>query len=162
MDNRNGWASFEQKMGAAVQMVVDKMEDGVMRYYHLGVEISEDRYRELYNTLDKMEEEVHGVKHDFNKPQMSLLPMGDLEGVARVLEYGVEKYARGDWKYVEDGAFRYLDAALRHAGELTDATTTKELQVLDHESGLPAIDHAICSLIFARHFIFKEADSGGE
>jgi len=99
-----------------------------------------------------------GVKHDFSKPAMSLLPMKDLEGVVRVLEFGAKKYARGDWAYVEDGAFRYLDAGLRHAGELTNATTIEELRVLDYESNLPAIDHAICSLIFARHFIMKEGN----
>ena len=103
-----------------------------------------------------------GIKHDFSKPQMSLLPIKDLEGVVRVLEFGAKKYARGDWQYVENGAFRYLDAGLRHTGELTDATTIEELRAVDHESGLPAIDHAICSLIFARHFIFKEEVSDHE
>lgn len=107
-------------------------------------------------------EEGRGMKFDFSKPQMSLLPLRDLAGVVRVLEFGAKKYARGDWKFVENGAFRYLDAGLRHTGELSDATTIKELRVLDHESGLPAIDHAICSLIFARHFIFKEDPKDGD
>jgi hypothetical protein len=97
-----------------------------------------------------------GIKHDFNKPQMSLLPLKDLEGVVRVLEHGVEKYARGDWRFVENGAFRYLDAGLRHAAEISNSSCIEDLRALDHDSGLPAIDHAICSLIFARHFIFKE------
>lgn len=101
-----------------------------------------------------------GVKSDFSKPQMSLLPLKDLEGVVRVLEFGMKKYARGDWKFVQDGAFRYFDAGLRHSGELTDPDTIEDLRKLDPESGLPHIDHAICSLIFARHHIFKGEDDG--
>lgn len=103
-----------------------------------------------------------GVKTDEGKPQMSLLPLKDLEGVVRVLEFGAKKYARGDWKFVENGAFRYTDAGLRHVGELTDATTVEGLRVMDPESSLPHIDHAICSLIFARHFIFKEDPKDGD
>lgn len=153
------------------------------RYFFRGEEITKEVYEEIFKRLGSdpdlrtgmdnrngwsNEQVVHesnqatnmeggvGVKMDEGKPQMSLLPLKDLEGVVRVLEFGAKKYARGDWKFVENGAFRYLDAGLRHGGELSDATTIEELRVLDHESGLPAIDHAICSLIFARHFIFKE------
>lgn len=141
------------------------------RYFHKNEEIDERLYKELLERhrctpdLNIKQEGVRGLKHDFSKPQMSLLPMKDLEGVVRVLEFGAKKYARGDWQYVENGAFRYLDAGLRHSGELTDATTIEELRILDPESRLPAIDHAICSLIFARHFIFKdfkEEDPDGE
>lgn len=96
-----------------------------------------------------------GVKHDFSKPQMSLLPLKQLEGVVRVLEFGAAKYARGDWKYVPDGGMRYFDAAMRHLGELCDPESIKDLAACDQESFLPHIDHAICSLIFARYFIFK-------
>lgn len=97
-----------------------------------------------------------GLKNDFSKPQMSLLPLKDLEGVVRVLEFGMKKYARGDWKFVPDGGMRYFDAGLRHLGELTDPDKPEDFRKLDPESALPHIDHAICSLIFARHFIFKE------
>lgn len=100
------------------------------------------------------------MKHDEGKLQLSLLPLKDLEGVVRVLEFGASKYQRGDWKYVEDGAFRYLDAGLRHLGKLSDPESIKDLKHIDPESLLPSIDHAICSLIFARHFIFKEDSDG--
>lgn len=99
-----------------------------------------------------------GVKHDFSKPQMSLLPLKDLEGVVRVLEFGMKKYARGDWKFVPDGGMRYFDAGMRHLAELSDPTDIEDLARLDQESVLPHIDHAICSLIFARHFIFKDME----
>lgn len=101
-----------------------------------------------------------GVKHDTSKPQFSLLPMQELVGVVRVLEYGAKKYVRGDWKFVPDGAMRYFDAGMRHLAELTDPTKVEDLRKVDEESGLPAIDHAICSLIMARHFIFKEEKDG--
>lgn len=95
------------------------------------------------------------MKYDLNKVPMSLLPLKDLEGVARVLQFGAKKYKRGDWVHVPYGGTRYLDAGIRHLGEVVGTGGLDSLQSLDPESGLPHIDHAICSLIFARHFIFK-------
>lgn len=105
--------------------------------------------------LEKSKE--RGMKHDSSKPQYGLLPMKDLEGVVRVLEFGAKKYAPGDWRYVGMGAGRYFDAALRHLAEMTEG----DLNSRDQESTLMHIDHAICSLIFARHFIAQEDDHGG-
>lgn len=107
-------------------------------------------------------EKERGMKYDFSKPQISLLPMKELEGVVRVLEFGAKKYARGDWAFVPGGAFRYFDAGLRHLAELSDPMCVEDLRKVDLESLLPHIDHAICSLIFARHFIFKRGGNSGE
>jgi hypothetical protein len=89
------------------------------------------------------------VKHDQGKPQYSLLPLKELEGVVRVLENGAEKYERGDWRLVPDGHLRYLDAGIRHIADHQVGN------ILDDESGLMALDHAIISLIFARYHYLK-------
>ena len=131
------------------------------RYFHKNEEIDERLYKELLERhrctpdLNIKQEGVRGLKHDFSKPQMSLLPMKDLEGVVRVLEFGAKKYARGDWKFVDQGGVRYLDAGLRHLSDVTD-----DPKSTDPESGLYHIDHAICSLIFARHFMMREDPDG--
>ena len=101
--------------------------------------------------MDEMEAEMvgkrRGVKHDSGKPRMALLPLKQMEGVARVMEYGVAKYAVGDWRYVDNGHDRYLDAAMRHIAEHLNG------QLDDTESGLCHLDHAIASLIMARYFV---------
>lgn len=83
-----------------------------------------------------------GVKYDAGKPRVSLLPpLATLE-VAKVLTFGAQKYAPGNWKIVENGPERYLDASLRHvfaymAGESGDS-----------ETSLSHLAHAICCLMF--------------
>jgi hypothetical protein len=95
------------------------------------------------------------VKHDQGKPQYSLLPLKELEGVVRVLENGAEKYERGDWRLVPEGHLRYLDAGIRHIGDHQAGN------IIDEDSGLMAIDHAIISLIFARYHYLKEDSFNG-
>lgn len=103
-----------------------------------------------------------GVKHDNGKPQYRLLPLAQLEGVVRVLEYGAGIYGEGNWKYVEDGYNRYMDASLRHmAKHLDNHPLDDEPDKNGRCSGLPHIDHCIASLIMARHFCKeKEAFNG--
>lgn len=89
-----------------------------------------------------------GRKFDQGKPDYTLLPLKDLEGVVRVMEFGVKKYARDDWKRLPDGYNRYLAAHLRHMVEVLENPTH-----IDDESGLLSYDHALCDLIFARRFL---------
>ena len=82
-----------------------------------------------------------GVKHDNGKPPLSLLPRDALEGAARVLAFGRDKYGADNWR----GGFawrRLLDAALRHVVAFADG------EDLDPETHLPHIDHALCCLLF--------------
>lgn len=92
-------------------------------------------------------EHYYKAKGDAGKPSYRLIPLHLLEGVARIREYGVNKYgAEESWKDVPDARKRYTDALLRHifawlAGEK-----------YDQESGLRHIDHALCNLIFLIYF----------
>lgn len=85
---------------------------------------------------------VKGVKADKSKPRFGLIPPHMLEEVARVLTFGAEKYAKDNWKYVEDGRERYLDALLRHA------LAYNKGEVEDPESGMHHLAHAICCALF--------------
>lgn len=67
-----------------------------------------------------------GRKDDTGKLRYSLIPPYALEQVAKCLTLGANKYAPNNWKYVEGGKERYLDALMRHAeayrkGEILDA-----------------------------------------
>lgn len=93
-----------------------------------------------------------GRKYDGGKAPMGqgLLAYfpGSLWEVAQISRYGKEKYettyAERNWTKVEDGADRYLDAALRHI------TAHLKGQTYDMESGHPHLSHAAWNIHAAR------------
>lgn len=89
---------------------------------------------------------MQGIKHDQDKPDWSLLPLSLLAPVVRVLTFGAKKYARDNWKYVEDAENRYFAAAMRHL------TAWQQGERLDAESGESHLAHALCCLIFLSWF----------
>lgn len=88
-------------------------------------------------------------KYDSEKPRLDLLPVVALRGAGRVLAYGAKKYDPDNWRKVDDRR-RYLGAALRHLFAWAGG------EDLDPESGLPHLDHAVCSVLF-----LAEADAQG-
>lgn len=81
-------------------------------------------------------------KADAGKPQLSLVPYQILIDIARVREYGVEKYGDPDnWRKVE--LDRYIDALLRHVWAFAH-----DIHGVDSESGLEHYKHAACNLAF--------------
>jgi hypothetical protein len=83
-----------------------------------------------------------GQKHDAQKPRHSLLPLGSVEGVIDVLEFGATKYGENNWQHVPNARTRYYDAAMRHLGAWWGG------ERLDAESGLPHLAHAACCILF--------------
>lgn len=89
-------------------------------------------------------EEVGGTKHDSGKPQLSLVSHELMVAVARVREFGANKYERDNWRK----GFKYtrsIDAALRHI------MAFKEGEDYDGESKHTHIAHAICCLEHLLH-----------
>lgn len=84
---------------------------------------------------------MSGIKHDDGKVQLSLLPYGPLCDVARVLEFGAQKYAKNNWRGGMAWS-RMYDAALRH---ILAAASGEDA---DPETGLPHEAHAVCCLLF--------------
>lgn len=82
------------------------------------------------------------AKADAGKPRLTLVPRRILTAVARVREYGCEKYGDPEnWRQVDPQ--RYRDAAFRHfLAYLDDPTGT------DEESGLPHLAHLACNIAF--------------
>lgn len=85
---------------------------------------------------------LEGRKYDAGKPQMSLIPPLAERAAAEVLTFGARKYDPENWRKVPEARRRYLDAALRHINEYRSGHPT------DSDSGLPALAHAIVSLMF--------------
>lgn len=86
-----------------------------------------------------------GRKFDVDKLEYGLYPHVALQETVRVLTFGAKKYARDNWKHVDDADRRYFDAALRHlwawkAGEADDP-----------ESQMNHLAHAACCIAFLLH-----------
>lgn len=110
-----------------------------------GVEFHEGHWLRNHHENKKKHADVSvqvGTKHDQGKPILGAVPPHAELAVGRVLTFGSNKYARGNWDKVEDHENRYMDAALRHLnahrrGELTDS-----------ESGESHLAHAACCILF--------------
>ena len=85
---------------------------------------------------------TEGRKFDTGKPDYTLLPWDSVEQVVRVLDYGAKKYARDNWRYVDDASTRYMAAAMRHLSAYMQG------QEFDPETGINHLAHACCSLLF--------------
>lgn len=83
-----------------------------------------------------------GRKFDSGKTDYSLMPLKSLKEVTDVLGIGAKKYAKNNWRYVEDRENRYWSAAMRHL------ISWKEGDKLDDESGKNHLAHAIASIMF--------------
>lgn len=82
------------------------------------------------------------AKFDSGKPKLTLVPRQIIFDIARVREYGVQKYKDPDnWKKVE--IERYRDAAFRHFMAYLD-----DPYGVDDESGLPHLSHLACNIAF--------------
>lgn len=91
------------------------------------------------------------IKADAGKLRLSLVPTEIIRAVARVREYGVDKYGEAEsWRSVE--AERYRDALLRHI-----LAWWADPNAVDAESGLPHLWHAACNIAF-----LLEDDDGSE
>lgn len=89
-----------------------------------------------------------GIKHDQGKPPMSLLPMGALKEVAKVMDFGAKKYGRHNYKNGMDWS-RLLDANLRHLSSFIEG------EDLDPETQLSHIAHATCCSLFLLEYILS-------
>jgi hypothetical protein len=82
------------------------------------------------------------AKADLGKARLTLVPRQILFDVARIREYGNNKYHDPDnWKTVEPE--RYRDAMMRHMCAYLD-----DPKGVDEESGLPHLWHLACNVAF--------------
>lgn len=92
------------------------------------------------------------AKADSGKPQLRLVPTEIINCIARVREYGNNKYHDPDnWKTVEKE--RYIDAMFRHM-----LAYVNDNNGVDEESGLPHLWHLACNVAFLCDYQKKEMD----
>ena len=91
------------------------------------------------------EQAATGIKHDQEKPDMSLLSNTALVKIAEVMTFGKKKYTAHNWR----GGFvwsRPLAAAARHLFAFIGGEDK------DPETGLSHLAHACCCLFFVLEF----------
>lgn len=91
------------------------------------------------------------MKFDVEKPRMDLLDRKALDGLAKVLTFGANKYSANNWR----GGFNYsrlTAAAMRHLLAVMDG------EDIDPESGLPHIDHLGCCWMFLSNMMKTRPD----
>lgn len=85
-----------------------------------------------------------GIKHDNGKPRISLIPREALEGAAKALTFGANKYNAHNFKKGIEYS-RLVDAVMRHLIAWVDGEDN------DLESGLSHLDHALASLSMLKY-----------
>ena len=105
------------------------------------VPIPHDRCQRCDEEIEALGVNV-GRKDDSNKPMMDLIPPKAELALAQVLTFGAVKYGAWNWSMVDDMDRRYLAAAMRHINAY------RQGEVMDQESGLPHLAHAMCCLAF--------------
>lgn len=101
--------------------------------------------------VDKLPPAPTGLKYDSEKPRVELLDPLALEGLAKVLTFGAQKYAAHNWRGGISFS-RLIGAALRHTFAILRGEDT------DPESGLPHVDHLGCCWMFLSNMMKTRPD----
>lgn len=83
------------------------------------------------------------------KLRWDLLPLSEIEDVVKILTFGANKYSDNNWKnaiYDTDHKNRYFAALMRHL------VAWRNGEVIDPESKLPHLAHAMCNVLFLMWF----------
>lgn len=95
---------------------------------------------------------AEGIKYDKEKARMAEFLMDFepvLESLARIWEFGANKYGVSNWKAVEDGERRFSNALMRHLLAETH-------QYLDSETKLPHAAHVAFNALMRLYFIVNK------
>jgi len=93
------------------------------------------------------------ILYDSDKLRYDLLPPFAIEKVVKILTLGAEKYAPGNWKYVEHWKERYTAALMRHL------EAYRKGESIDPESGESHLSHMLCCGIFLLEKELEESNN---
>ena len=81
------------------------------------------------------------IKFNKDKLRYELIELETIDGLAKVLTYGAKKYKANNWKNCKDQKV-WIGAFFRHFQAWRNG------EIIDPESGLPHLYHAITNLSF--------------
>lgn len=97
------------------------------------------------------------IKFDTGKLQMSLVEPAFVEGTAKILTIGAQKYAPNNWKLLpKEDIDRYKDALLRHLYAYLSG------EKFDPETKEPHLDHISCNVMFLRYYEHQLKEEDGK
>lgn len=114
-----------------------------------------------YKPTQKQMSQALGIKYDQGKPRMDLLDATALEGLAKVLTFGANKYTQNgvsganNWRAGIQYS-RLISSLLRHLSAIQRG------ELIDPESGLPHIDHLGCNWMFLSNFMKQEKQDNND
>ena len=114
-------------------------EESKTGIFYNGEEVDEEFVKNLRDSNKNQK-----AKSDAGKPKLTLVPRKIIFDIAKIREYGNNKYPEGgpdNWKTVSKE--RYIDALFRHFMAYLDDPTG-----VDSESGLPHLWHLACNVAF--------------
>lgn len=93
-----------------------------------------------------------GTKYDNGKAPVAefLLDFApEIIDVAKVWQFGAEKYEKSNWKKVDNGKTRYMNALIRHL-------LLSDYEPVDEESGMSHLVHVVFNALAVLHFEIEE------
>lgn len=109
----------------------------------------------MYKPTQEQMSAALGIKYDQGKPRMDLLDAAALEGLAKVLTFGANKYAADNWRAGIQYS-RLISSLLRHLAAIQRG------ELIDPESGLPHIDHLGCNWMFLSNFMKQQPEKNND
>ena len=107
-----------------------------------------------YKKVKELTGKEEGTKFDQGKPRLGEMIQDfrkPLLEICKVWEFGADKYAKSNWKKVENGEERYTNALARHfAAEMDEVT--------DAETKLHHAIHVAWNAIARLYFIIKDGE----
>ena len=100
---------------------------------------------------EKNTDEMQALRYNQGKVEWSLVDFKSLEPMVRVLEYGVKKYARNNWKKGMP-ATQIIESMLRHTFKLLEG------ELVDPESGIEHIGHIQCNALFLSYVLSEKPE----
>lgn len=99
--------------------------------------------------------EEKALRYNKDKRKWSLVDYKSLEPMIEVLEFGVLKYSKNNWKKGLNKE-EILESIMRHLSALMDGESN------DSESGVSHMGHIMCNAMFYSYFDRKEKELNKE